>query len=96
MTREQASDLLNADIEFRLYPASDLYKPTDAGGEPPYGRHPALKMMRDLANADLVRFTIYRVGQVQTILAKVAKDDLPAPSSPDSRRAEMAGGASSG
>lgn len=96
LTREQAGDLLSAGIEFRLYPAADLYKPTEAGGEPSYGRHAALKMMRDLANADLVRFTVYRVEQVQRILAKVAKDDLPAPSPPDSRRAEMARGASPG
>ena len=93
LTRALVGDLLSAGIEFRLYPASDLYKPTEAGGEPSYGRHTALKKMRDLANADLVRFTIYRVEEVQKILREVVADDLRHPSSPDSRSAEMARGA---
>lgn len=63
------------DIKFRVYSAADLYKPTESDGKPAYGRHTALKAMRDLANADLVRFTIDRVEQMQVILAKLAALD---------------------
>jgi hypothetical protein len=60
--------LLEADIEFRVSLASSLYQETEPGGKCPYGRHAALKSMRDLANADLVRFTIERLTQMQLIV----------------------------
>jgi len=63
-----ARNLLEADIEFRVYLASSLYQETEPGGKRPYGRHAALKSMRDLANADLVRFTIERFTQMQFIV----------------------------
>lgn len=50
------------------YPATDLYIRTDESGEPLYGRHSALRPMRELANADLVRFEIERISQLQSII----------------------------
>lgn len=70
--RRFARDLLDLDIEFRLSLASSLYQEAEPGGKRTYGRHAALKSMRDLANADLIRFTIERVSQMETILQKLA------------------------
>ena len=72
IARPHARDLLEADIEFRIYLASSLYQEAEPGGKRPYGRHAALKSMRDLANADLVRFSIDRIGQMALILEKLA------------------------
>ena len=63
---------MNAAIEFRVDPASALYREVESGGKRPYGRHAALRSMRDLANADLVRCTIERFEQLETILAKLS------------------------
>ena len=68
---DHAVQLVTMGVEFRDYPASALYQPTEPGGKPVYGRHSALKSMRDLANADLVRFTIDRVDQMEVILTKL-------------------------
>lgn len=65
-------ELVVSDIEFRVYPASSLYQTVEPGGKQPYGRHAALKSMRDLAHADLVRFSIDRVEQLRTILTHLA------------------------
>ena len=72
IARSHAPDMLEADIEFRVYLASSLYQETEPGGKRPYGRHAALKSMRDLANADLVRFSIDRIGQMELVLEKLA------------------------
>lgn len=68
-----AKSLMGADIKFRVYLASSLYKPAEEGGKTAYGRHAALKAMRDLANADLVRFSIDRISQLDMILESVAR-----------------------
>lgn len=65
-------DLVGNDIELKVYPASSLYLAVEPGGKQPYGRHAALKGMRDLAHADLVRFSIDRVEQLRTILTHLA------------------------
>lgn len=65
-------DLVDDDIEFKRYPAASLYQAVEPKGKQPYGRHAALKSMRDLARADLVRLTIDRVEQLRTILAHLA------------------------
>ena len=70
--RIHARGLLESDVEFRVYLASSLYLEPDAEQKPNYGRHSALKPMRDLANADLVRFSIDRVGQMELVLEKLA------------------------
>lgn len=65
-------DLVTADIAFRIYPASALYKAPEPGGKQSYGRHAALKPMRSLAHADLVRFTIDRTEQLERVLEHLA------------------------
>lgn len=72
IAQQHAGALLDAGMELRTYPASDIYKSSEDGGHLSYGRHSALKSMRGLANADLVRFTINQVEQVEVILAKLA------------------------
>lgn len=82
MTRDRAEALLSAGIKLDVYRASDLYRKTLDGSEPVYGRHSALKSMRELANADLVRFTIQNKDQMRRLLstlsskkARAAADD---------------------
>ncbi|MDZ7909061.1 MAG: hypothetical protein U5N10_13100 [Gemmobacter sp.] len=75
LTCDHAVPLVAMGVEFRDYPASALYQPTEPGGKPVYGRHSALKSMRDLANADLVRFTIDRVDQMEMILTRLKTAD---------------------
>lgn len=71
VARSYAPGLIEADIEFRVYLASSLYQAADTELKPLYGRHSALKPMRDLANVDLVRFTIDRVAQMELIKQKL-------------------------
>lgn len=66
--RRYASNLLDTGAEVRAYPASALYLPTEPGAKRQYGRHAALKAMRDLAHVDLVRFTIDRPDQLLKVL----------------------------
>lgn len=66
--RRLARGLMDAEIECRVYLASSLCREDALGKKPTYGRHTALKPMRDLAHADLVRFTIDRVTQLELIL----------------------------
>lgn len=72
LSASHAARLGRMAIESRDFPASALYQPAEPGGKPVYGRHAALKSMRDLANADLVRLTIGRVDQMEVILVKLA------------------------
>lgn len=67
-----ASQLALSDLIHRIYPASALYQPKEEGKKQGYGRHSALKSMRDLANVDLVRVTIERPGQMQDLLETLA------------------------
>ena len=73
LARSHARNLLEADVEFRVSLASSLYQETEPGGPRPYGRHAALKSMRDLANIDLVRLTIDRVDQMQFVIGVLRK-----------------------
>ena len=70
---DRIGDLSTLDVETRIYRASELYRPSEPGGKVVYGRHAALKPMRDLANVDLVRFTIDRAEQLEVILARLGK-----------------------
>jgi hypothetical protein len=63
-----AAAMLDTDIISLLYPASALYQTDEATKKTLYGRHAALKPMRDLANADLVRFNIDRIIQFEQII----------------------------
>lgn len=71
VARSKAEELLNLGIEYHAYEASALYKADDEKLKRHYGRHSALKVMRDLANADLCRFTIERPDQLKEILARL-------------------------
>ncbi|WP_211341135.1 hypothetical protein [Paracoccus methylarcula] len=64
-----ARDLMNLGIECKEYPASDLNREVEPGKPRRYGRHAALKQMRDLAHADLVRFTVENVSQMKVLIA---------------------------
>lgn len=70
--RRHVGDLFEAGIDYRIYPAASLYQEIEPGGKRPYGRHAALKPMRDLANADLVRFSIDRIDQLRMILTRLS------------------------
>ena len=59
------------DAPSRVYPASALYQEKEPGPRG-YGRHSGLKSMRDLANIDLIRFTIERVTQMEAILERLS------------------------
>ena len=86
LAREHAGDLIKLGLAFDDYPASALYQPTENGDVPSYGRHQALKSMRDLANAGLIRITIDRSDQLQVILTKLAAFASPTlPTLADSR-----------
>ncbi|MCZ8133501.1 MAG: hypothetical protein O9248_00500 [Rhodobacteraceae bacterium] len=67
MRSEHATRMAHLGISRREYPAADLYAATDGKGRPVYGRHAALRQMRELANADLVRFEVEQVSQLQAL-----------------------------
>lgn len=95
LAREHAGDLRKLGLAFDDYPASALYQPTEDGDVPSNGRHPALKSMRDLANADLIRMTIDRSNQMQVTLTKLAAFAPPrTPTPADARRDDLSGVAS--
>lgn len=64
-------DLLDVGVEFRTYPATGLYQPVEEGQKASYGRHAALKSMRELAHADLVRINIRSVEQLKGLVEKL-------------------------
>lgn len=63
----------SAGIPFRQSPASSLFVRTDAKGRAVYGRHAALRPMRELAHADLLCFCIEDAGQLTAILTHLAE-----------------------
>ena len=71
--RRYVSDIEDSGIETRVSLASSLYQSAETGRQASYGRHSALKAMRDLAHVDLVRFTIERIGQLEMILERLAR-----------------------
>ena len=64
MRADHASRIEDLGVARRDYPAADLYAAIDEKGRPIYGRHAALRQMRELANADLVRFEIDQSDQL--------------------------------
>jgi len=72
VARRFAEGLIDTGIDVRDYPAVALYQASE-GGAKRYGRHAALKTMRDLANVDLVRFTIDSVSQLKLIINHLAR-----------------------
>lgn len=73
MAEKHARSFISCGAQYREYPAVSLYRPAQDSGKPTYGRHSALKAMRDLANADLIRFTIDTSTQLEFILARLGK-----------------------
>ncbi len=73
LAKDHTIGLLNGDIEVRSYPAADLYQVSEPGGKIAYGRHAGLKVMRDLANVDIERFTITSVGEIEVIIDHLKK-----------------------
>ncbi|MBZ8117371.1 hypothetical protein KUD11_01785 [Roseovarius sp. LXJ103] len=60
--------LEHTDLCHRLAPAATLYAVKGANGKPVYGRHSALKSMRDLAHADLVCIRIEALTELDRFL----------------------------
>ncbi|MFV0514258.1 MAG: hypothetical protein ACK5MY_11610 [Jhaorihella sp.] len=55
-------------LQFRLSPASALFATKGSNDKPIYGRHSALKPMRELGHTDLVCFRITSPGDLDRIL----------------------------
>jgi hypothetical protein len=75
MRAKHAARIERLSVSRRNYPAEELYAGTDGKGRPIYGRHAALKAMRDLANTDLVCFEIEQIDQLREILIIICADD---------------------
>lgn len=60
-------------VAVRHSPAALLYQQKDAAGKPQYGRHSALKPMRQLVNADLVCFSIEHETEIERMLTDLAQ-----------------------
>lgn len=73
MEHRFARTLFDLGIAWRSYPAYELYRSDEPDAKPRYGRHAALKAMRDLANADLVRFEIGTVDQMDLLLMGIMR-----------------------
>lgn len=66
--RHVAALLQDAGLDHRLSPASIVNARKDKTGNPIYGRHSALKPMRELGQGDLVCFRIEGITQLTRIL----------------------------
>jgi len=73
MLAAHAARIEHLGLPRRDYPAAELYAGTDDRGRPVYGRHSALRQMRELANADLVRFEIDHATLLQPLLRDLAR-----------------------
>jgi hypothetical protein len=73
MRAKHAARIEDLILSRRDYPAADLYAGADEKGRPIYGRHAALKAMRELVNADLVKYEIEHVTQLQPLLCELAR-----------------------
>lgn len=72
MSRAHAAVVGDVGAVVRDYPAADLHRVADKEtGKAAYGRHAALKPMRELGEADLVRLTVEDTGQVDVILERL-------------------------
>ena len=60
-------------LEFRHSPAAALFTVNGKDGKPVYGRHSALKPMKQLAHTDLICFRINTLGDLEKILEHVGK-----------------------
>lgn len=60
--------LSEAGLQFQSSPASALYANKGSNGKPIYGRHSALKPMRELGHANLICFNITTPAELDRIL----------------------------
>ena len=63
--------LIEPGLHFQSSPASALYAKKGTNGKPIYGRHSALKPMRELVHADLICFSITAVDELERILGQL-------------------------
>ena len=69
VAEHRVSELLQEpELQFRHAPASTLFVSQVRDGNPTYGRHSALKPMKELAFEDLVCFRISTLGELDRIL----------------------------
>lgn len=69
--RRVAELIGEAGLTFRHAPAAALLTMKGKNGTPIYGRHSALKPMRELRHADLICFRISTLGELDRILDHV-------------------------
>jgi len=68
VAERHGASLMRLGIEYRASPATDLLVPGEGERAVRYGRHSALKPMRQLAYAELVRFTVRSVDELEVLL----------------------------
>lgn len=69
VTNTRVAELISqSELQFRLSPASILFNKKGSDGKPVFGRHSALKAMRELGHADLVCFRITSPDDLDRIL----------------------------
>lgn len=66
---EQVASIPDGTIPAEFYSKDDLYKVSAKNGGMQYGRHSALEKMMWLGSADLVRFTLRSVADLDQILS---------------------------
>ena len=67
-----AERLLADNLTYRFSPAQILYETRDGNDRLRYGRHSALRPMRQLGDADLICFNIQSEAELEQILAGLA------------------------
>ena len=73
----QAAAIPEGAIRRAFYPKEELYKVPAKNGGMQYGRHSALEKMTLLGRADLVRFTLRSVADLDLILSFLAQVQRP-------------------
>ena len=71
LTERHARPLLSDELDYRQAPAGAIGIVTDAEGKKIYGRHSALKPMRELGSADLVCIRLKDVAELDRILCQL-------------------------
>ena len=74
MLAEYVAPLLDRSIAFELSPKSRLYTVPAKNGGMQYGRHSALEDMMQLGRADLVRFDLASMAELDRILATLSQE----------------------
>lgn len=75
----QVASLAGSDIPSEPYPQSELYKLPAKNGGKQYGRHSALEKMTLLGRANLVRFTLRNVHDLEMVLSALKQSHRQRP-----------------